>query len=395
MLNIIKKITAAVAALTVISTITFPAHAANTSVITFPLPADRNYQVSVLGKYSWGEYHRSYTSADIYKTGAGGDSYCLMDIAAPRYTPIYAVADGMIYNNKKDTNGGNKVVIKHDDGSYSYYGHMEYKTKYSIGDRVNSGDLLGYVGSAAHLHFEWSGHDVFCEFKEMGYNISIMNNSGASTYPHNHSSFYYAVAKGTDGSLAINQRAQSGCKIGNIPEGAVCKVYPDRSYKNWLYVEYNGVYGFSYKNYLIKTVAPITENATHYVKGTDGELAINSRPKAGYKIGVIPEGASCTVYSEKSSGNWLWVEYNGISGYSYNKYLVPLSSSAENNVATGIISGTNGSLAINQTASTKYRIGIIPEGASCKVYTNNRIGNWVYVEYNGISGYAYKKYIIC
>ena len=49
---------------------------------------------------------------------------------------------------------------------------------------------------------------------------------------------------------------------------------------------------------------------------------INSKPKVGNDIGYIPEGASCTVYPDKTSGNWYWVSYNGVSGYSYKDYII-------------------------------------------------------------------------
>lgn len=57
------------------------------------------------------------------------------------------------------------------------------------------------------------------------------------------------------------------------------------------------------------------------VHDTDGDIAINKEPNAKYRIGTIPEGESCTVYLDKSDGNWYWVEYNGISGYSYSDYI--------------------------------------------------------------------------
>lgn len=85
---------------------------------------------------------------------------------------------------------------------------------------------------------------------------------------------------------------------------------------------------------------------TAYVTGTDGSLVINSRPKAGYGIGYIPEGASCTVYPDKQSGNWHWVSYNGVSGYSYGKYLsqnkpaTASGSSSSNNQTAAISEGT-------------------------------------------------------
>lgn len=61
------------------------------------------------------------------------------------------------------------------------------------------------------------------------------------------------------------------------------------------------------------------------IVGTSGALAINDKPAASPKnstqIGRIPEGASCTVYPDKTSGNWYWVEYNGVSGYAYKNYI--------------------------------------------------------------------------
>lgn len=61
------------------------------------------------------------------------------------------------------------------------------------------------------------------------------------------------------------------------------------------------------------------------ITGTPGALAINDKPAASpqnsTQIGRIPEGASCTVYPSKTSGNWYWVEYNGVSGYAYKNYI--------------------------------------------------------------------------
>lgn len=87
---------------------------------------------------------------------------------------------------------------------------------------------------------------------------------------------------------------------------------------NWCWVEYNGISGYSYKDYLTQNL----NVRTGIVRGTDGSLVINSKPKVGNDIGYIPEGASCTVYPDKTSGNWYWVSYNGVSGYSYKDYII-------------------------------------------------------------------------
>ncbi|MBR5869780.1 MAG: peptidoglycan DD-metalloendopeptidase family protein, partial [Clostridia bacterium] len=59
---------------------------------------------------------------------------------------------------------GNGVIIRHDDGSYSMYAHMDkvYVTDAKGKNRVNQGDIIGTMGSsgyseARHLHFELCG----------------------------------------------------------------------------------------------------------------------------------------------------------------------------------------------------------------------------------------------
>lgn len=55
---------------------------------------------------------------------------------------------------------GNLVVIQHDDGSASYYGHLKQNSiKVSVGQRVQAGQEIAQVGSSGystgvHLHFE-------------------------------------------------------------------------------------------------------------------------------------------------------------------------------------------------------------------------------------------------
>ena len=62
----------------------------------------------------------------------------------------------------------------------------------------------------------------------------------------------------------------------------------------------------------------------HVPSGSNG-LAINdkpaSSPKNSTEIGVIPPGGKCTVYPDKTSGNWYWVEYNGVQGYAHSSYI--------------------------------------------------------------------------
>jgi probable enterotoxin B len=140
-------------------------------------------------------------------------------------------------------------------------------------------------------------------------------------------------ATGTDGSLAINDKPAVSPnwskQLGAIPEGAACTVYTDRKNGSWYWVSYNGVEGYAHSNYITFTKPQPTQPAVNTRKGvvhnTDGTLAINSKPAVSPKwstqIGAIPEGATCTVYPDKTSGSWYWVNYNGIEGYAHKNYI--------------------------------------------------------------------------
>lgn len=87
-----------------------------------------------------------------------------IDFAAPKGTPIYAVADGTILIAKSSGyNGGYGlyVVENYPNGTQSMYAHMS-KVVAVQGSNVKQGDLIGYVGSTGkstgpHLHFEVRG----------------------------------------------------------------------------------------------------------------------------------------------------------------------------------------------------------------------------------------------
>lgn len=88
-----------------------------------------------------------------------------VDIGAARGTPIHAAADGtvIIARSNGAWNGGygNYVVISHDNGTQTLYGHLT-SAIVSPGQSVSSGQVIGYMGSTGkstgvHLHFEVRG----------------------------------------------------------------------------------------------------------------------------------------------------------------------------------------------------------------------------------------------
>ena len=77
-----------------------------------------------------------------------------------------AHSDGVVVATRNNCTGfekgsyGNYVKLKHNDGYYTLYAHMAYKTvKVKVGDKVKKGQVLGYMGNTGysfggHLHFE-------------------------------------------------------------------------------------------------------------------------------------------------------------------------------------------------------------------------------------------------
>ncbi|HJW15862.1 MAG TPA: M23 family metallopeptidase [Flavisolibacter sp.] len=97
-----------------------------------------------------------YRIDPIYKTVK---MHAGLDFTAAQGTPIYATANGVVKTAGNTGNGyGNHVVINHGYGYETLYGHM-VRVKARVGQRVDRGDLIGYVGSTGkstgpHCHYE-------------------------------------------------------------------------------------------------------------------------------------------------------------------------------------------------------------------------------------------------
>ncbi|MFV7236531.1 MULTISPECIES: M23 family metallopeptidase [Flavobacterium] len=82
-----------------------------------------------------------------------------MDFTAKTGSPIYATGDGVVARADNTASGyGNHIVIRHGFGYETLYAHLS-KYKARAGQRVNRGDIIGYVGSTGrsegpHLHYE-------------------------------------------------------------------------------------------------------------------------------------------------------------------------------------------------------------------------------------------------
>ena len=91
---------------------------------------------------------------------AGRRSHEGIDIFAPRGTPVIAAMDGWVGRSLTNTLGGNVIWVWSPGARLSaYYAHLERHAA-SPGQRVQAGDVLGYVGNTGnarggppHLHF--------------------------------------------------------------------------------------------------------------------------------------------------------------------------------------------------------------------------------------------------
>ena len=83
-----------------------------------------------------------------------------IDISASSGTQIHAARGGVVVWTKSDLSGpyGNNTLVDHGDGLSTFYAHQS-SFAVSPGDRVKTGEVIGYVGSTGyssgpHLHFE-------------------------------------------------------------------------------------------------------------------------------------------------------------------------------------------------------------------------------------------------
>ncbi len=107
-------------------------------------------------KYIWPVRGKIISSFGPKTDGLQNDG---VNIAAPKGTPVKSVLSGkVVYVGNELSSFGNLVLIKHDNGIISAYGHLD-NTKIAKGDIVKQGDIIGTVGSSGNvstpqLHFE-------------------------------------------------------------------------------------------------------------------------------------------------------------------------------------------------------------------------------------------------
>lgn len=101
-----------------------------------------------------------------------------IDIAGTGYgSNIYAANGGNVYKISYDSVNGNHVVINHNNGYYTQYNHMSRIESLTVGQTVEKGQVVGYVGmtgqaTGPHLHFAvWYGGPPFVGVRVNPWNL--------------------------------------------------------------------------------------------------------------------------------------------------------------------------------------------------------------------------------
>ena len=106
-----------------------------TYFIRSPVPMGR-----VSSKFS---YRRKHPITGVIKPHLG------IDLAAPVGTPIMAAADGQIISIGRNKGNGKQIIISHNSGYKTYYGHLSRFGKgLRKGSMVRMKEVIGYVGSS-------------------------------------------------------------------------------------------------------------------------------------------------------------------------------------------------------------------------------------------------------
>jgi murein DD-endopeptidase MepM/ murein hydrolase activator NlpD len=90
------------------------------------------------------------------KTGKQKAFHNGIDLAVPVGTPIKSPMDGVVSLVNSGGDGGNQIIIRHNNGYFTGYAHLS-KQLVKKGDKVKKGDVIGLSGNTGkstgpHLH---------------------------------------------------------------------------------------------------------------------------------------------------------------------------------------------------------------------------------------------------
>ncbi len=172
---------------------------------------------------------------------------------------------------------------------------------------------------------------------------------------------------------------------------------------NWAKVQVNGKTGYVNTSYLSKpstnTTSPSNNNSTSESRTVTAYwLTMRNAPNASAKdIDYLKQGTVVIVHSYQ--GDWAYVTANGHNGYVNSKYLskgtstptTPPKETPSVNKTTKYVNSPDG-LNIRSGRGVQHSVLTnMPYGSSVQV--SNVVGNWGYVEFGNVKGYANVGYL--
>lgn len=124
-------------------------------------PGGGSAYISTGGSWTWpvpAAYISSYYGYRSDPATGATKFHSGVDLAAASGSSIYATRSGTVHTYYGSTGYGNYILLTHDDGTSSLYGHCSGFAA-SNGQHVSQGQLIAYVGSTGystgpHCHFE-------------------------------------------------------------------------------------------------------------------------------------------------------------------------------------------------------------------------------------------------
>lgn len=99
-----------------------------------------------------------------------------VDLKAPKDTPVYPIASGIVLETGNGAISGNYVKVAHENGAViSYYGHLN-SVECQKGQQVTKQTVIGKVGNSGNARF--AGFHLHYEVKINGSLINPLNIAG-------------------------------------------------------------------------------------------------------------------------------------------------------------------------------------------------------------------------
>ena len=222
-----------------------------------------------------------------------------------------------------------------------------------------------------------------------------MSSSGLSGYEYGQSLWVVNCKESI--SLRAKQSTSSDAILQIPLYGRVTYIADAKN--GFLYVNYNGIDGYALAKYLDEFEPQIAIG--EYMTVFDCKKSITLRKTAstkGAEICQIPLGAVVYVVKEAANG-FYYVEYRGYEGYALASFLKPANSGKITN-KTGYyygqplyVVGVNESISLRAKASTSSEAVLQIPLFAAVIYLEDASNGFVYVTYNGVSGYALTKYL--